>query len=770
MPGISQKVQTLQSFNLWHHVSFITIKNVNLIECLEIFKKVFYHNTGLKAFILGFLCLVSLPAHAQSQSETSAPAVVATPVEIVSEAKPEEVVQEEEEPSTPALVPAPAPAPAPALPVSEGALVETSSPDEPPQKPTAVNLKTVRDDQYNKPIYFEALDHLLPTTELEYDLSLKEGKALRVGDITIDEQSFFFAMSPTHRFHPKIRSVVEPEVADRVMLVIRWPEDLLPGGTLELISRTGAVLWKGEITDEKRQAWKNNLELWKKGLAKQGVKVSRLPKNSVFSTQYGFDIAEAKLRPTNESFRFCLTHAEGRARSRLCSQRYTIRLSGKTWALKKIKTDVTPRVLLQSEAAPLQQTVPVPRDKPTVFFAEMAKGEIYEFVATPNKLNLMDLTDSKKPDEIRIVAWGTRPTIPSVILNPDTYSALTRLLGFEPTIGDMRKFWEVHIPIKDPKLYLPGQGGGIFAQRFDLSHVPDASVRPYLEFRTPTGTYVDGVKLFGKKDPKVKINSLERSMEVDQENPGLFLWRFKATQRGEINRGYLSMSHGGNEYKAFYEVYKGFPRELSLRLSGLVSPTGENVFMGEAAYNHWFEDFFGWTNYWVGRQRWGLSAKYFKSLTKLRVSSSNSVELSVFNADLKYRFTPGLWGRDETVGMMLDYQSLKFGEIQAPMVGVGAFWARSMPKVFDKMINIIPLMRYEKWVDMEFIYYPMSLKPTVTLQNNFALNFHGKVLWTKHWFGEAGFGIKRYAIVDTVLRQKGGLNTFYGTVGLGLNF
>jgi hypothetical protein len=58
----------------------------------------------------------------------------------------------------------------------------------------------------------------------------------------------------------------------------------------------------------------------------------------------------------------------------------------------------------------------------------------------------------------------------------------------------------------------------------------------------------------------------------------------------------------------------------------------------------------------------------------------------------------------------------------------------------------------------------------VTLNSPMSLNFHGKVLWTESIFGEAGFGMKRYGFSDSVLNQKAELNTFYGTVGLGINF
>jgi len=698
---------------------------------------------------------------------TAAPAVKSTPTATPTPNVQATPAAAADDLASPAVQEAPEPTPTPA------ATPKPKMTAEEKKAAQRFNLKTARDDEHTKPVYFESMDNLLPTMELEYDLTTNDGNALRVGDTVINDQTFFFAMVPIARFHTKMAAVVGTRESKKVVMVLRWPENLQQTGTLEMISRTGAVLWKEEVTQAKRDQWKAKLDEWKKGLEDRGVKTNRMPKASVFSTQYGIiDVGAQGIKPPPESFRFCLTQTAGRAQSRLCSQRYVIRGSGKNLTMAKVKTPVTPRVLLQSQAAPLKQDAPVSRDMPTAFFAELASGESYEFIAIPNKLNLMDLTDTKKPEQIRIVAWGTRPTIPSVILNPDDYSSFTRAIGFEATIGDMRKFWEAIISADDPKVYLPGQGGGLFTQRFELSEVPRANARPYLNNHTPVGTYVDDVKLYGKKLPEVKVTSFENSIEVDEKDPKYFVWRFKATERGEINRSYLSMEYQGKEYKAFYEIYKGFPREISARLSGLLQPSGETVFLGEAAYSQWFENLFGWTHPRWGRQRWGFSAKYFKSLTHLTVDKNKGTkaDLAVANADLKYRFNPGLWGRDETVGAMLDYQEVNFAEIKAPMIGVGAFWGRSMPKVFDDFINLIPLMRYKKWVDMEFILYPISLSPQVQLNANFALNFHGKVLWTKHWFGEAGFGMKRYAIIDQKLQQQATLNTFYGTLGLGLTF
>lgn len=138
--------------------------------------------------------------------------------------------------------------------------------------------------------------------------------------------------------------------------------------------------------------------------------------------------------------------------------------------------------------------------------------------------------------------------------------------------------------------------------------------------------------------------------------------------------------------------------------------------------------------------------------------------------DLRYLLTPGLWERNETVGLLLGFESGQYGRYSAGKVGVGIFWARSMPKVFDELLNEVVFMRYPKWVDMEIVNYVMSPSSDVILDNDFVINFHGKILWTDKFFGEAGFGFKRYSFLTGPEKDVFQMQTFYGTVGLGLNF
>lgn len=633
---------------------------------------------------------------------------------------------------------------------------------------------TARTNDVNRGLFFDQVKRgvNLPPMQLDYDLSQNDGKTLILGDVSLNSSTFLFAFVSMGRVDSRLGSILTSEESARPVLVMRWPEALFKRGTLEMISRTGTVLWKMDFTKEIEDKWKARLQEFQEAFP--GAKDKKDLSTGMFANQYVEEDVKGRKIPffdQKENFRFCLTQTEGHNQGRLCSRWYATRTTGKKVVMGPIPVDpVTPRVLIENAEAPLKASLPVPKEMPVRFFAELRQGETYDFVSRPDSFELMDIVTTPQKETVRVIGTNTPPTTHSSILNPDDYGNVTKILGFEATIGDTRKFWLAQLPVAQPQLYFPGVAGGIFTQKFELNDVPTFRARPYISRRTPLMTYTDDFKIFGRKLPKAELVTDQNSVYVDPDEPENFTWYFRATERGEINRSYLDVKYRGKTYRSYYEVYKGYPRELSARMSGILSSSGVIV-MGEVAYNQWFETLLGWTNYWVGRQRWGVSAKYFRSMNQIAVDAvGTKATLTVTTADIKYRLNPGLWGRDESLGLIGSYQSVVFGELKSPVGGVGAFWARSMPRIFDDLFNYLPYMSYPKWVDMEFIYYGMSLDSKIQLETNFALNFHGKVMWTKNFFGEAGFGLKRYAFIDTVLNQKAELNTVYGTVGLGLSF
>jgi hypothetical protein len=654
------------------------------------------------------------------------------------------------------------------------AIGQTTPPVDATEKPIVPRV-SVKNPEYNQPMYFEVSDATLklPPPEIEYDLSLDKSESLKVGNVLVNEKTFLIALRPLRQLFPHLNRVLSGKELERQVLVLRWPEALVKTGLLEMISREGKVLWKAEITDKDISNWKRQVEEWRNQGTIKNEKAETLA-SALTNTQMGFLDPKSLDIPLEgkQFFRFCLTHVQERAQTKLCSRRYGTKGTGSQLFMGKVKSEVKARIFLQNEDAPLSGLVPVSLELPFRFYADLASGESYEFVALATKPQLMELTAvASQRDFIQVVGFATPPNQPFEILNEDTESGLVELLGFQSTIRDPRVFWSTRVSKENSVLYFSGVGGGLFRQRLDLGLIPASEVRPFLAAKTPPGTYLKEPLLHGRRSIKIGMSSAQGGGEVsiNKKNPSFFDWRFNAREKGEINRSYLSLGQNKQRTKAYFEIYRGYANELSTRLSGIMS-SGDGMIMGELAYNHWFESLFGSESYWGSYQRWGVSGKYFKSLTPLKFGGSTTANLDSTTFDIKYRFVPGLWTREESMGIMGSYQSVTFEKLVAPMMGFGWFWARSMPKVFDDLFNYLPFMEYPKWVDMEFIYYTSPMDAKIKMDMNWALNFHGQVLWKKAFFGEAGFGIRRYAFSNSSINQKAELNTFYGTMGLGIKF
>ncbi len=621
--------------------------------------------------------------------------------------------------------------------------------------------KTTKNKEFTKPVYFDVLGGSdMPEPTIVYSLEAN-GSRLVLGPVTIDEKTFAFGFRKLNEVDPNWPATGES------YFFIRWPSFLFTETVVELLTRDGSVIWKREITTEDLQAWKNKTPSASKGKGSKNLKIN-----------WAIEAKEANLplKGLADGFRFCLSPRQENAQERLCSQSYVVRQAGTQTLLGRLKDSVPSRILVNAEVAPEKGEVKAEAGMPIRFFSELSTGETLEFTSRPRVVAWSDATKLEGKDLYTVVGFDRPPSGAYRIINPDRFPGWVEAIGFQPTIYDPRKYWAVRVKTQEPFLFFQGETGGIFKHPLPVDKIPSSKLRLYLGKNVPKGTYRDGVKIKGRKQSTSSVSSQEYKIQ-SIPNSNEFTWSFKAQENARSNRSSILISDGGQTYKSYFEIYKGFSNELSGRLSMILSTSGL-ILMGEAAYNLWFEDILGWDNYWFSKQRWGISTKYFQSVTKYEVKGFGDAALNVVNVDLKYRLTPGLWTRDESHGLMTSYQNvdvkLPITDFKVPMVGFGWFWARSMPKVFDEIFSLLPYMDYPKWVDMEFIYYATSMDSSKKLNFNFALNFHGQVLWKDNFFGEAGFGIKRYDFVDVTNSFQSNLgyqlNTLYGTVGMGLKF
>lgn len=565
--------------------------------------------------------------------------------------------------------------------------------------------------EFTKPLFFAVLDQELKVKNpvVEYDLKKSNGKQLEIGGLIFDSQSLVAKI-------------------ENASLNLTWNHELVPGGDLSVINQQGKELWKKpvlgagtwsskDLTGEKGPQWKDR-----------------------------------------EKVRFCLRSEVGKGYSSICSQWYGVEIKDGIPQIGLTRSQASPRVIFQNEDKKLQGREEVAVGTPVQFFATLDSDATYEFVSEPEALVIRDMIEADKAGEVTLLGEMPRPLkIESKVVAGEDYGAVTRALGFESTIGSPLDLWQADLAQKNARLIRPGKSGGVFVFALEISEPPRKKDRRFVSYRAPTGTY--------QRQDEMPVRDMEGQVSI---------WNFEAPNKFAMNTATLDVPGEKTTHKSYLDIYRAGAGEASLRLTGVVTSESDFVMLGEGHVSWWFNDLFGWQNYYLSRQRWGVSAKYFTSLNQLPASvedaSSEDVSLSVVEADLRYRFTPGLWEKDETLGLIVAYESMALGSTNVPKMGIGLFWARSMPRSVDYWFSKLPFMNYPKWVDMEFVKYVSSMDSDISLGDDYVLNFHGKVLWTPRFFGEAGFGLKNYYFEKTSDGSGAKLTTFYGTVGLGINF
>jgi hypothetical protein len=600
----------------------------------------------------------------------------------------------------------------------------------------------------------------IPRILLNYSV---EEDRISIGNAIISEQTLKVFLGKPSSIEPKLKALTE--LSDKEIFIFTVPNGLINADKLEIISENGEVAW-----DYKYSPLDESLNL----------KIKPIIMSSLLENQSGINILASAISTKDipilsgqkkGSFKFCVRQGDTELYTKICTPPY--RLTQQNRKLK-LQNELTPlRAYVNGQAAENNASITLNFNQVIHFFATSANQYTIEIKSKPANINLIDFYAESNSGQIVLTGYGAHPVHSRLkVLNDEDNSSWLTRIGWIPTIGDFKTYWSASIDPQDLNLRVIGEAGGQFIYLLKFDFIPLDTQRILIDANTRKSTYSSEIQIYGNAPLKHQVSSQEKSANLINESNGRFVWNFNTGTRGEEKLGSLLLHDSKNTWQGTYRIYRGFNSEFSMRLAGVASQSLQINTMAELAYNHWFDTAFDSNNDLLSIQRWGLSAKNFLPLKtfKLKKTEEAEVTLSLYTLDLKYRFTPGLWERDETWGLIIGYENVKLNEIQAPLLGAGFFWARSMPKIFDDLMNLLPFMKYNKWVDMDFTYYSTSLKKDITPGSNFAINFHGKVLWTKSFYGEAGFGFKSYEYKDLNIKKYASLKAFYGTMGLGLNF
>lgn len=645
--------------------------------------------------------------------------------------------------------------------------------------------QTVKSKNYSIPLHFDLVGQgvELPPLQFKYDLETSEGEKLVLNDqITISPENLYIDLLQL----PKIDETTNKSTNEHLLFLFQWPEYVMEEGQLEFISKTGRILWRTPIEKNELTEWSSQKIDFEKKRLKLANKIET---PSLLKIQYGLD-----LNPTNknifmkltEPFRICFSRQITKNLSRLCTSMYEIERTDQIlkFSLTRL-SEVKQRVIFMNKSESLKGDYSVVPGKSIQFYAELKSGISYEFNATPQKIEIIDIY--KKTNTVVLsLKSDQRPLQKAKLMKAEEGNDFIEWLIWYRNNGDQTQVWQTETSVENPSVLLRGVGGGVFQQRFIITKLPTEDLRPYIKTNTIQGTYINGALIEGRKKKLSKVSSKQLSIEINKEiSADHFQWEFQAEKKGAFNKSYLIVSDGTNTFPAYYDLYKGFSSRLSTRMTALSGADdtggalGSFTFLGEVDFTHWFETVFGWNNDLFSIQRWGTTVKSFRSFTDIQHDFQFS-PLIVHTLEMKYRLNPGLTDRDTTWGLLTGYQNISLAPFNAELLGVGVFWSGSIPEFLDSTLNIIPFLNYPKWMNVEFMYYMNSMNNNIKLQtnggSNLTLDIQGQIMFTDSWFGELGLGLKQFDFTDTSAIDVFGKNpnisflSSYGTFGIGYRF
>lgn len=646
----------------------------------------------------------------------------------------------------------------------------------PSEAPSTSLSRQISDSTFTQPLLFAPEDNGFELGKPQLKWLMGKGDAININGLIVRSSTIALIADQTPRESTPSRFRNSEHTDPMVTrLSFKWPTSLTQFGHFSIEDESGNVMWSAPISEQTLGEWSSRLP------GKGSRNAPRFTDH--LSAIWGvYDLPEAATKAvfSGSPIRGCLLQKESESASlKICTSPHkSEKGQDGAFRLQPIvqevdgtvfigNTDIGPRGIVNfniGQAFKLK----------TLF-----KNQSYiELSSQPVDLKLIDVVENTNGTRVILTGEGTQPVgKATVIRHPESH--------FWAATGVKKEIvWQLTIPRSTPVLRILGSFNIPFSMVFKFDHLPSERDRVFLRKSLSNGTYSARPILLGHSPNPVRVRSTEfEAKNIDDTH---FKWTFAAPIKDTENRARLIVSSNigksgtsGNsgtsgesrKWVAHHRLYRGYPIETSGRLTGVTASNAQMAILGEVAGSMWFENLFSSSNYYLSQQRWGILARYFKTMTSLQNEPGlNLNNFTAYNIDLKYNLIPGIWNRDELFGIIMSFQNVNVSGYPVNLGGTGLFWARTMPKVFDDFFNIVPFMRYSKYVDMDLIYYPLALTSTAKANPSYSLNFHGKVFWSRRVFGEAGFGLKQYKYVDNSSNVQIEFATAYGTMGLGMLF
>lgn len=611
-----------------------------------------------------------------------------------------------------------------------------------------------------------------------YDI--RKSSYIRIGEVMFDPNMVKMELNRIGLVLP-----VDKEYRYLELFGFYWPRQLVPHGEILVKRFDGKIIWQGNLNEETFRLWRKDIEQLEAGkpLEKQYVAVRLGQRNKILrGANFGFTGGSDILRLMEKPFRFCVNLKQGEDGTELCSawliyhggviqQNFMVRSlednNGTLFQTRDSGRISVLRAIIDGQESSLDDELSISSQKYNKVSIESPQGFHVRYWGKSPKMQVQEVV--KVGNQIVLQGFDDLPY--GAQYYKEVPDILRKTLWLD-TIDPQRSEWWMALP-EGSKSFPASTFSGVTSYILEYSQIPEIKSRPIMVGAKPRGTYRDRINtIVTAEDPSTKM--LQDDQPLPEDQPGLYRWDVADIRKFAWNEYTLKVKTDGGGGVATYRVYRAPSTDVGFRVQGLLTDSLDAGLFLEGHIGKWFEDIFNihhpkWTY-----QRWGLGLRWAQTVIGVpsffEDGSKQLTEMRFFNLDFKYRLTPGVWGLQEAFGPILSFQSMRVDDFQDVALGVGAFWSKSFPQVFSQMIDWIPIFDYPKWVDMEFIYYAYPLQQNVVLLPTFNLNFHGKINWSERFFGDLGFGIKRYQVRDLEQTTESGLVFLYGAIGGGMSF
>lgn len=417
--------------------------------------------------------------------------------------------------------------------------------------------------------------------------------------------------------------------------------------------------WPAGLSDLDEIAIKDNSGkgIWFQKIQKDQVKLSEDKKIAIYETVTEVP-SLVRLIQLYPFFKFCVHREEPLTKIYLCSKDLYLRKAQKNQIAIQPRDSFRPQSFVEINGQSVGNQGMIFLNSSSDFISMRAlllSGATLELDTRVKKVNFKDVYLSADGKQLIVKAQGAKP------VDPEAVEYLT---------GDAEDEWQTRLDIERPFTYLQGEGGLPLRQEFLIQGpVRPESVKVFITSEVDLLTFQGDYDLNLKPADGLSIESADKKTRLAPLAGNEYKWTLLGLRNNQINRRYLKVLSGDQEFTAAYDIERRPPLDASLRL----------------LYPLWAQLHVLYTP----STRWGISAQYDQSLD----SASSDLNVKIGGLSAQYRFPSGLHLRDQIYWVEIAAQSFQSDSTQLMLYGLGVgaewkspeLWSRTFPWVIGKL-------------------------------------------------------------------------------------